>query len=164
MLREHTVIVASIVDACIDPPGKDKPGTPKYKEYIKLERFESLAGCTLYHTVDPGTPKQHLEPYFVFEKDTPVSARFVVVHSGTGSPRQIGDQYHVFSDGLVGSGHWKLNNTGEHIVLKNAIGEVVHEKYFEAHHCSLGNNYTVGAIATAVVTSSAVARSFGALD
>lgn len=128
-----------IVEACIDPPGKDRPNGNKTGEYVQIELagVTSIQDYTIEHTVDPGTPKQHFETYYHFVTEAPAGARFAMAHSGTGRPYVDEHKvWHVFVDGETGTGHWYLNNSGEHLRLKNPAGQVIDEKRFAAHHCA----------------------------
>jgi hypothetical protein len=124
-----------IVDSCIDPAGRDDPRKPKGGEWVQLELFGLIIGHKLKHTVNPGTPQQHLAVLHAFTTEAPNGARYAMVHSGTGIPHLEGNTWHVYAEDETGAGRWKLNNTGEHLVLENASGQVVHEKRFAAHHC-----------------------------
>jgi hypothetical protein len=124
-----------IVNACIDPPGKDNPGANKNQEFVQIERHGSLENHTVQHLVAPGTSHTKFETYFHFQIDVPPAAKYVIIHSGTGTAKLENSVYHVYADSLSDTGRWWLNNTGEHIKLLNPSGKLVHEKLFPAHHC-----------------------------
>jgi hypothetical protein len=125
-----------IIDACIDPAGRDDPRKPKNGEWVLLELFGSIINYTLKHTENPGTPHERLAVLYHFRTEAPASTRYAMVHSGTGTPHLDKDgTWHVYAEDEVGAGRWKLNNGGEHLVLENPNGQVVHEKRFAAHHC-----------------------------
>jgi hypothetical protein len=152
-----------IVSACIDAPNKDKPEGSKTAEFVQLQwNGESITGYKTWHTVDPNTPKQRLEVYHAFTSEPPTGTKYITIHSGTGQPFLEDKVWHMFADGPTGHGRWRLNNTGEHIVVTDTAGNTIDEKRFPAKYCA--SPLKVAAVAVAVGAAGSTAAAFGPIN
>jgi hypothetical protein len=154
------VQVLKIVSACIDAPNKDRPEAPKTPEFIQLQWVGGpITGYKVWQTIDPGTPKQKLVVHYAFTTEPPAGTKYVTIHSGTGQSFLEDGVWHVFVDGPTGHGRWRLNNTGEQIVVTDPAGNAVDERRFPAKYCAVP--LKVAAIAVAVGAAGSTAAAFG---
>lgn len=160
-IKEH-----EIATACIHAPGINTSGGNKNGEFVqvRIASGKTLAGYTVLQTVNPGKPNEHLSPLHVFSAadNIPPVALGVVLRSGSGVASLDSDKnWHLFVAPAGHSGHWLLNNEGEHIVLTNQAGTKVSEKTFSAHFCGLVQKFAAAAVATGIIASGSAAAAYG---
>ncbi len=130
--QDFTVRDVKIVRANLDPVGKDIDGDYN-REWVEIEvkRPLSLAGYTLQHTINPGTPQQAFAVYYVFDETTQFAKDMLIrIHSGAQaqhpSPEPNIVHRYVARSGQVGN--WRLNNLEDTFRILDATARVVDER------------------------------------
>jgi hypothetical protein len=136
MLATKITAALKLRGACPNPVGKDRPDGDKNGEFVSLDVLSpDVTGYVVQQTVDHhGRPS--LETLYRFSQNLPLAISVVVLHSGVGVDRDERNVRHIHL-GQSGSGRWLLNNSGEHITVLNAAGELVDQKHYPANHCDL---------------------------
>jgi hypothetical protein len=123
-----------IIRASINPPGKDLR-TEYNEEWVDLMLLEdtNLNGYEVEHTINPGTPDEALERYYLFKNNLILPAGAILrIHSGAAADDPVPSpgvvHWYVADPGEVGN--WRLNNQGDTLRVLNPDGEVVDTQSF----------------------------------
>jgi PKD repeat protein len=130
--EDFTVRDVKIVRANLDPVGKDQHGDYN-REWVEIQvqRPLSLAGYTIQHTINPGTPQQAFAAYYHFDESTSFAKDALIrIHSGAQAQHQNPEpnivHRYVARSGQVGN--WRLNNVEDTFRILDATGRVVDER------------------------------------
>ena len=134
MLATKVSAAIRLRGACLNPVGKDRPNGDKNGEYVSLDVISPhVAGYVVQQTVHhQGKPT--LETLYRFPENLPPAITVIVLQSGVGIDRDDRNIRYIHL-GKSGSGHWLLNNQGEHITVLNAGGGLVDQRHFSANQC-----------------------------
>jgi PKD repeat protein len=135
-----------IVDAVIDPEGKDQRSdyNVEWIELLIQERM-SLDGYIIQHTINPGTPREAFEDYYTFRENKSLPFGTTIrIHSGAAQndPNPEPDRLHRYVADEHQVGNWRLNNTRDTIRILNPDGVVVHTRTFTSTAGQAGGGVT----------------------
>lgn len=130
--QDFTVRDVKIMRANLDPVGKDVHGDYN-REWVEIQvkRPLNLAGYTVQHTINPGTPQQTFAVYYHFDENTGFAKDTVIrIHSGAQAQHKTPEpnivHRYVARSGQVGN--WRLNNTEDTFRILDPAGRVVDER------------------------------------
>ena len=124
-----------IINAVIDPEGRDKPGEYNL-EWIELLVLEDLdlTGFQIQDLSKPGTDQESYHRYYEFEKNSRYSSGTILrIHSGANPAVDVSDPpgvIHLYVAKQGQKGKWRLNNSGDTVRIIDKNKTNIHWRCF----------------------------------